>query len=72
MKTESETEVLQLQAEECQGSLTNHWKLRRGKKGFCSTGFSHTGFLTPNSPNCEMINSYCFKPLVCGTLSQWS
>ena len=36
---ETETEVLHLQAKECQGLPANHWKQRRGKGGFFPTSF---------------------------------
>lgn len=45
-----------------------HWKLGRGKKGFCLV-FGH---ITGDTliADCRKTNFCCYKPPVCGTLWQ--
>lgn len=57
-----QTEALQLQTKECQGSPQQHWKLGRPKEGLCPTAFR--GSIASSFQKCEAMHFCCF----CGLL----
>ena len=77
MKTEAETGVMRAQAKERQGFLQPP-EAGKDKEGFffrgsrCSPARGTPEFQTPGLQSRERIHFCCFKPPVCGILSQQS